>query len=323
MTVTLGCVTSKEAGEGVPARPDARKDNQTGQRMLGRSERGLPCSYKINCNQKEKVPSDKIRSNKAVSPSNCPTPSGYFFNEKNVLIPAACKSWSCPVCGKVNRNKLMDKVAAADAFLQSSEVPATRKIWRFLTLTQRTTDDTPIMLAFARFRAYLAKHGIKDIRYLNVKEFTKKGKRHLHVLVNSYIPAYTVKHAWYLATDKKSFVVQIKRAAIKSAAGYMTKYMTKNIGEAGFKRRERRYTTSRGFFVGLPKLKADFDKGGSRWEYVFYPHVVGKFSNLLDIIPYKVVRFLDLGVHTTDAYGNSFMVPLPLIRAGCVSFYHS
>ena len=180
--------------------------------------------------------------------TNCPTPIGRYVSADGVTIPAPCNSWRCPVCGKVKKNKVIDRIHDGQVLLSQDEsLHADFRFFRFLTLTQSIEDDTPIMVAWARFRAYLAKKGIKLV-YFGVKEFTKKGKRHLHVLVNKYLRFKDVKHAWILATKGNSYRVWINRVNVKSGAGYMTKYMSKTLHHEMFKRGERRYFHSRGIY---------------------------------------------------------------------------
>lgn len=235
----------------------------------------------------------KMKKDQDLKPSRCPTPSGYFVSKDGkTTVPAPCCSWSCPVCGEIKKNRVMDTVKLSSDLLQQSGLPANRKIWRFLTLTQRTNDPVPIMKAWARFRALAAKHNAAFDFFL-VKEFTVKGKRHLHVLINRYIKAYDVKRWWWNATEHNSFIVKIVRRDIKNAAGYMTKYMTKSIGvNHGFIRGERRYSMSQRFFKDarlaftfIPQHKFDyqyrphFGETYSRYYPVWkYIHLNGLFS---------------------------------------------
>jgi len=258
-----------------------------------------------------------------LAPTNCPTPSGYFVSDDGkIKIPAPCNSWTCPTCGPHKKNKLMDVVRiASDQIKQDKTLPAQRKIWRFLTLTQRDTDPTPIMTAWNRWRAFMAKKKITFDFFL-VKEFTKKGKRHLHVLINRYIPSRVVMYAWRLATDGNSYVTKIARREIKNAAGYMTKYMTKTMEDGLFRRRERRYSCSRKYFKEARLAVAFISRHRFRFDY--NPHIasVERAFPRARFLPYRIIRWLARGVLEVDKYtGENRYEKLPTWSRGCVTAY--
>jgi hypothetical protein len=97
-----------------------------------------------------------------------------------------------------------------------------------------------------RFRTSLRGLVPGKLKYFLVKEFTKKGVRHLHVLINAYIDQKTISEKWERATKGTSKIVWIEDAKnIKNPAGYMTKYLTKNLNdEHKYGRKERRYAFS-------------------------------------------------------------------------------
>lgn len=121
-----------------------------------------------------------------------------------------------------------------------------------LTLTLADNiDDTRIMEFWNRLKAALRKHGIK-FEYAWTKELTIRGKRHLHVLLDRFIKKSLIRRLWRYATEGTSYIVKINHRPIRSAAGYISKYVTKDIcGKHDFQPRERRIGFSRGF--NLPK----------------------------------------------------------------------
>jgi hypothetical protein len=155
---------------------------------------------------------------------------------KKIDIP--CKSWRCPACSKVKKNIVLDR--CRDGF-------AGERV-RFLTLTlSPDADNKRITQYWNRFKASLYKKGYRRFKYFWVKEFTKQGVCHLHVAISAYIPKSLIDRYWNLATEKTSFITYISyKGFLKNPAGYMTKYMTKQLYEGDlYERGERRFGFSR------------------------------------------------------------------------------
>jgi hypothetical protein len=172
--------------------------------------------------------------------TNCIKPVGYGQSTKTgerFRIP--CKKWDCPVCSKVLRNKLLDDV---NMFFYGEHV-------RFMTLTERSTakNKENIMKHYRRLMDNLRQE-YKGLKVFWVKEFTKRGVRHLHVALNTYIPQSRIKQLWIKATEGQSYIVHIEDTCeVRNAAAYMMKYMTKQLdGGDNFKRYERRFGFSGG-----------------------------------------------------------------------------
>lgn len=212
--------------------------------------------------------------------THCPTPGGYIRNiETGELIPLPCNKLTCPYCGPIRKARLLDDIAYGGAIIQGQG-----RRWRFLTLTLSTkVDGRNIDDYWTHFRANLhdwrKKQGLKSpIQFFKVKEFTEKGQRHLHVLIDTFIPFNVIQHFWRLATNGTSFWVHIKKAQVKSAAGYMSKYMTKQtILSNQFDKGERRYSFSRNF-PRLPRPVRDPEKAKD-WQFV---SKVDRMYELLD-----------------------------------------
>lgn len=185
--------------------------------------------------------------------TNCPNPQGFYYTEDGEAIPAPCNRWDCETCGKVKKNKLMDRVGRGYAVLQAQGHRV-----RALCLTLGPEADNEDMgKYFARFRAWLAKprkyrkkmRCFRGLHYFWTKEFQENGQLHLHVLIDAYIPWQLIKRAWKWATYKTSSIIFITKIhnSIYRPAGYMTKYMEKELCQAGkFRKGERRYGFSRG-----------------------------------------------------------------------------
>ena len=211
--------------------------------------------------------------------SICPSPVGFFIDEKNGRHLASCKRWECPVCGNRKKMALMNRIGRAT--LEAMQRGGYR--WRMWTLTQATDDDTNIMHAWNRLRASLLRCGFKNLEFILVKEFTQKGKRHLHIAVNAYIPQKQLSKLWLRATNGKSPVTWVTGRKIQTAAGYMFKYISKDVqGGTQFKKGEHRYSMSRkkgGLNFGAIKYNPTMD-------YVFYPYLQFGFNqDKLDKLP--------------------------------------
>lgn len=124
-----------------------------------------------------------------------------------------------------------------------------------LTLTlSDEMDDARITECWNRLKASLRKYGYK-FAYCWFKEFTKKGRRHLHVLLDKFVRKSLIRRLWLKATENTSYIVKINRRPIRSAAGYCSKYVTKDIQhETRYAYKERRYTFSRDF--NIPKMES-------------------------------------------------------------------
>ena len=173
-----------------------------------------------------------------------------------------CKKWDCPVCSKVTVNKLLDDV---NIFFSGEHV-------RFMTLTERSTatNKKDIMKHYRRLMDNL-KIEFKGLKAFWVKEFTKRGVRHLHVALNMYIPQPRIKKLWIKATEGQSYIVHIEDTCnIRNAAAYMMKYMTKQLSDGvHFKKYERRY----GFSGGKRPKHEDWDgKAKGEIEVEIDPH---------------------------------------------------
>lgn len=204
---------------------------------------------------------------------HCPNPGGYLRDlETGELRPLPCGKWTCPYCGPRKKAKLLDEIGFGGEVIQTKG-----RRWRFLTLTLSTkVDGRQIDLYFARFRAILHKHGYRPV-YFKIKEFTEKGQRHLHILIDVFIPFNFLQYAWKTATEGSSFWVHIKKAQVRRAAGYMAKYLTKQtVFSHQFDKGEHRYSFSRHF----PRVHVVRDPAADPGRYLF----VSKVERMYELI---------------------------------------
>ena len=151
-----------------------------------------------------------------------------------------CKRWTCPRCG-VRKAKRLRKAIIGTAI--------DKNLNRFLTLTLDPKTCTPeesttyIRQCWNKFRTYLKrKHGI-SISFITILKFQKNGHAHLHILVDRFINQSWISSAWQGVGGGR--IVFITQVDLHRVAGYLSKYLTKDLLTNGFKARQRRYTTSR------------------------------------------------------------------------------
>lgn len=191
------------------------------------------------------------------------------------IIPARCKSYSCPICGKKKVYDLIDRLRGVNY-----------KGFRFFTLTMKSTgnlDNTEhnlkrIIDCFNRLNKQLRKdQNFKDLKFFRVVEIgNKTGMVHIHGIWNKYIPVVKLSNMWKSIT-KDSYRVDLQRIeSKKDVVNYLYKYLTKNAAGTltetpGFwnmdkkntaaifyENKKRRYSASRNFFAGAVKVTSDF-----------------------------------------------------------------
>lgn len=179
----------------------------------------------------------------------CPNPIGVFFTQDGREVPAPCGRWDCPVCGKVKKNKVLDRVQRG---FEQIQVKGGRVRALCLTIGPKGKNQD-FSKYFARFRAWLAKprkHGKKmrsyrNLNYFWVKEYQPEtGQLHMHLLIDAFIPWKLIRKAWKWATYGTGQNVDIRLTDnVQKPGGYMTKYMTK---ASAVKVPGRRYGMSQG-----------------------------------------------------------------------------
>ncbi len=152
-----------------------------------------------------------------------------------------CKSWDCPICGPKKASRLRRAII---------EKAQEKKLKRFLTLTldpRKCTAEQSVSYirqCWHKFRTYLKRFCGRTISFITILELQRSGYAHLHVLVDSYIPQKWIQGAWQAIGGGK--YVNIKFVDIHRIAGYLSKYLTKDLLLTQFRSKTRRYTTSRG-----------------------------------------------------------------------------
>lgn len=143
------------------------------------------------------------------------------------VVPARCKSYSCPICGRKKVLDLVNKLKHVNL-----------KNYRFFTLTlknRKTVTDTINNLErvgklFSKLNNKLKKDPrFKDLQYFRVTEIGKDGMIHIHGIWNKYIPSAELSLMWNKITTD-SYIVKVERIRNKvDAVNYLYKYLTKDI----------------------------------------------------------------------------------------------
>ena len=191
------------------------------------------------------------------------------------IVPARCKSYSCPVCGKKKVYDLIDRLKGLQL-----------KGYRFFTLTMKShgnLDDTETNLkriidCFNKLNKQLRKDKkFANLQYFRVVEIGKKsGMVHIHGIWNKYIPIARLSKLW-LSITKDSYRVDLQRINNKKdVINYLYKYLTKDIANYNddnpafwnmdnknsaaifYENRKRRYGSSRQFFKNAVKHTSEF-----------------------------------------------------------------
>ena len=269
---------SRTGGEGIIARDAPSRENRPGD---------FPPSLdppKNKCG--ESRPSPKVKSR----PKFCRHSPGEFRHKDGRVLPAPCNSWNCDFCAPKKKAKLMNRLQ------HGQETGGLR--WRSLTLTQQIADPMPIMLAWALMRRALADEGYRHIKFVLTKEFTRAGKRHLHILINAYLPHSMLKRLWLQVTAGSSYIVDIRSCNdVRSLAGYMSKYIIKAIErEDQFEKGEHRYSFSQ--WIGWHVTSAPSEPG---WSFVYMP-VLRVGAAYLDMDLINEMRARRLRKTTLTAY---------------------
>lgn len=188
--------------------------------------------------------------------NKCPDPVGFLENYwTHEVIPIACKKWSCPHCRKWRKKQILDRVR--QGFEGTN--------FHFLTLTEKD-NERYISKHWGILRRRFAHNGTIIRKFFWTKEFTKNNRRHMHLLVEfaGIIPDHNwIQNTWYEIT-KDAYLIDIVPVKLDNPAGYMAKYFTKDVINAKYETKERRY----GFSKGFPELaKQD---GAVGWSKVYH-----------------------------------------------------
>ena len=130
----------------------------------------------------------------------------------------SCKTHICEVCAKRRRAEIAKRIRY---FITSNSGV------HLLTLTLKAGKHKigEISAFWKKLRARLWKAG-RAFKFFLVREFTKKGTEHLHILIDRKLPKGFISKVWKEITGD-SFIVDIRKAD-EGAVMYLSKYLAKS-----------------------------------------------------------------------------------------------
>ena len=170
------------------------------------------------------------------------------------FIRLKCKSWNCPECGPKKARRLRKGI------IQSAQE---KKLERLLTLTlshkfcAARESVAYIKECWAKMRIYLRRKFGERITFVWVLELQKSGYAHIHVLVDRFISQAWAKEAWQAVGGGS--IVDLRFVQMERVAGYLSKYLTKDLGAGVLSKGQRRYGNSRNIRILARPEKKDWD----------------------------------------------------------------
>lgn len=178
----------------------------------------------------------------------CPTPYGKTLDGHII----ACKRWSCPHCSNVKIMRISNKTNYGFK---------DREILYRVTITQRLGSTRNIMRDWQTLKKRIERKYSAKVNYFWVKEKTKNGQRHLHLLIDQAVDSQWIRDNYAEITRGESFHVKVNEEPVLHCWGYALKYMSKDLDiqlvEIDGKKvpywnyKERKYGYSRELFKGL------------------------------------------------------------------------
>jgi len=182
---------------------------------------------------------------------------GHIENEGvTKIVRVTCKKWSCSICGPKNAYKLKNSIIH-----KAQE----KKLQRLLTLTldpSKFQGDSIeyINKCWTKLRVYLSRKYGRSITFIRILELHKSGQAHFHILIDRFIPFEWIKKAWKTVGGGG---VDIRFVDIHRVAGYLAKYLTKDLF-INLPKGKRRYSTSK-------NLRLTDKKEASGWTFIKIP----------------------------------------------------
>ncbi len=181
-------------------------------------------------------------------------------DRKERAITLYCKSWKCPICLPKRRNKLTRQAAAG---MGTRFITLTTKVGRPEDADAEARKQGQAFRILIRY--YRQQNPNEDIAFFVVREATKQGWPHLHIIMRGpFVKQRWLSKIWARLTG--SFVVHIRKVdANRNAAKYLAKYIGKDPHRFGT---TKRYWCSRNWFDVVPPRKRRDGTWDSKWHIV-------------------------------------------------------
>lgn len=181
----------------------------------------------------------------------CPTLSAKDIDAKKMMyMRANCKQWACKVCGYKNAMRWIARMLHATTQLDG--------LWSFVTLTAHSkwrgrASLKNIRSNWPKLRKRFMRLVPEGTHYIWVLETHADGSWHVHMLTN-----WQLETKWWKDNAAQCGMGYMSKAInldnVGQAAGYMAKYLGKQLKQGKkWPKDVRRVTTSQGF-PELPKM---------------------------------------------------------------------
>lgn len=199
----------------------------------------------------------------------------------------SCNSYFCEHCAQKKRKMLLRKLRAIK----------NANNLRFLTLTLSASDYDPTtsiskISEFFNTLCKLLRYRKYKFQYFKIIEMTKNNISHLHILIDTYIPAPLISSLWKQITG--SYIIKILQVKDKKQVfTYISKYITKTLTSYSnllfYFYNKRRYSYSKFFFDVIPKLEKFFMTGIRFFDVSLFESIfMDYFSHFLQ---FKYIKF--------------------------------
>jgi len=163
------------------------------------------------------------------SPARCPRQRGWIraacSHRVERWVRPRCKTYGCSVCGPQRRRKAVERIARGSSALVGE---TDHRVAAFITLTYGTDPLDP-RKDLQQFIRWLRRR-VRSAQYAVVREFTKKGRLHFHLVVApwTYTHQSLISREWNRITGSRVvWVSAINSNHDHVVAVYMAKYMMK------------------------------------------------------------------------------------------------
>lgn len=244
---------------------------------------------------------NKWRQMEPNSNTSCPNTRNIIImgvnniEKKALFFNPACKQWSCPYCGEVNKQYWVYQAQRGSMLLLSEG-----QMMQFVTLTGRgyftpTTSIYFFRQNWPKMRKKL--HRLTDkwadvtgtkFAYFLIPERHKSGLLHAHMLVTTFMDS----KKWYKNEAHKcgfGYMADVQSVdSSAAAAGYVTKYLTKDAGGIEWPKGFMRTRHSQNWPITKPAID-------ELWQY----QTIGERDKFIEL-----GALIDMGYHVTDKTGE-------------------